>query len=359
MPTISPTEYERLKGALTASSERIKAAHSPEAKWQAVVGRQVLLLQNYDNLSEEGKAYCDKSNEALLATIGEQIKELPDTTITRKLKRNLKGAKGQWLIVESLVNFLGTEVSKPTPYAVALKPYFLKHIQTIMDFWQDISQNTLSGPVQFSNFYLIGHCVDEFLVAFHLSQRGLTGPAFTHIRSIQESLDLMELFRQDKKWVDLWISDDKGKDWRKLRPKNIRKELKRGDAFEGIYSLLSTIGSHPTFSGAQARVRKYAKESTEGRPKFNFRIGGTPGTQEDLFAHIFIPILIMALLNEVIANFSQFLNEEETISALKESISDYQKYLDESIFPLLPDNEGTKEIVTGLKQSFENILKKL
>jgi hypothetical protein len=46
-------------------------------------------------------------------------------------------------------------------------------------------------------------CIDELVTAFHLAQHGFANQAYTHTRTVFESLNLVELFVKDASFADL------------------------------------------------------------------------------------------------------------------------------------------------------------
>ncbi len=192
-----PAEHQRLREEIQRAFAHMEAAKSPEEQWKAVVGVQTVLVRNYEHLSDHGKKACDHMLQQFLAHLEPAIAAMPDTAQTRELRRNLKGIRGQRLNAKSEMRRLELRPRKPGRLYSSTRRLFQKHLQHIMDLWQDVSGQTLSGELQFALFYLIGFCIEEMLVAAHLAYRSYCGQAFAHIRAVHEALDLVDLFLKD------------------------------------------------------------------------------------------------------------------------------------------------------------------
>jgi len=347
-----PGEYNQLRTDLQGAFERLKGAESPEEQWKAVMGVQTVLVRNYEHLSDHGKKACDHMLQQFLAHLEPAIAAMPDTAQARELRRNLKGIRGQRLNAKAELRRLELRPRKPGRLYSSTRRLFQKHLQHIMDLWQDVSGQTLSGQLQFALFYLIGLCIEEMLVAAHLAYRSYCGQAFTHIRAVHEALDLVDLFLKDPSQVDVWMTGQ----WWKLMPKNVRKKLKRDDIFAKLYSLFSGIGVHPFYEGARARVRMRATKESGERLQLLFRLGNMGGTKEAIACQVYLLTTLSSLFVAIMKSFPQFLNEQEVDQFIAELLEDTYRYLDRNIFRHLKDQDPSiGEFKKSLREELNNI----
>ncbi len=324
-------------------SNALDTAGNPKdisVQWNIFIQHLAYCLSNYDKLDSEAQKRTDNLNEQIIALIEEQLPLLPDTIETRKLKRYTRGAKGKRLLAKIYTDILENPTDAATTPVLYKKSreLFEKHLQIIMDLYQDISGHSLNGVSTFCKLNLLGVCIDELLVAFHLAQRSYAGQAFSHIRTIQESLDLIELFNKEPKLADLWTSDKPSKEiWEKLRPSKVRNMLGKDEIFRKIYSLLSGVGTHPSFEMLRTRCRMVAGLSPKGNRHFSISAGGKPKSREALFAHVFVHFSMAMILAQLIHAFGEFLNESEAVEVLENMSTDFGNFYSDFFVKPLKD----------------------
>ena len=359
MQKYTQEEYEKLKLELMDSMARFKAATTPEEKYKAPLDLAMTLLKNYDHLNDDGKVMCDRLNDELLKQFEETMRTAPDTKDTRKIKRYLRGGKGERLLAKPHMEVFNKPISNPTPKQLKIRGIFETQLQTIMDFYQDIVGRTFAGLAQFNQLSLIGSCIDELLAAFALSERFYTAQAMSHLRTIQEALDLTRLFREHPEWAELWNSDKPWQEvWRELRPGKVREKIK-SDKFKEIYESLSSLGTHPTFAMMRLRCKKRKDDERKGRPQIDIKIGGTPKIKENLTVDMLLLLSLSMVLAELCACFGQYLHDEEVKQTLVEFMETFANYsLEFMIKPLREAGVAEAENVErNILESFE-LLKK-
>src|SRR5262249_47255042 len=102
--------------------------------------------------------------------------------------------------------------------------------------------------------------IDEVLVAFHLAQRSFAHQTYSHLRTVEETLDIIDLLNSDESWLNRWL--DAATDvqaeidvYRDTR-KEVKKRAGRGKGDpDKLYAFLSATGSHPQFRGLMGRAR--------------------------------------------------------------------------------------------------------
>jgi len=94
--------------------------------------------------------------KAFMEVIDKEIlPNLPDTVETRKIKRLNKGVKGERLSAKAQLDDLENPVKNVTELHLKTRTFFENQLQIIMDFYQDILDNTSKGPAVFSKVSLL------------------------------------------------------------------------------------------------------------------------------------------------------------------------------------------------------------
>lgn len=188
---------------------------------------------------------------------------------------------------------------------------FVRLVQCILDVLFDVTRHSHKGAANFPNIGLCFWAVDELLVAMHLAQRAFTTHTYTHIRTVLEIRDLIELFQTQPKWVDLWVSGDDRKAWSELKPSKVRQTL-GGPHSDPIYSFFSQLGPHGTFRGLRARAAMLASPDTEHTKHFRLWVGGSPMAHHIVWTNSFCIYAALITLVKSIGAFADYLNAAET-----------------------------------------------
>ena len=123
------------------------------------------------------------------------------------------------------------------------------------------NEHRLCGGMLFS-------CVHELVVCFHLAQHGYINQAYTHIRTVFESLNRVELFVRDESYASLWCSDDERTKKRELSPVAVRSKL--GVKGDPLYAFFSAHGPHVTWEYVQSKSARKREASEKENPEIVF-----------------------------------------------------------------------------------------
>jgi hypothetical protein len=333
----------------------------PANQWKVIMEHLIYSLSIYDQLTPEAQKVTDEMQKEVLSFIEQQLPFMPDTLETRQLRRATRGAKGKRLYADGYIKVLENPLATPSDLFNKTRDFFGKYLQLIMDLYQDISDNTFGGTANFCKYSLIGICIDELLVAHHLCQHSYASQAFSHIRTIQEAIDLIELFNKEPQWADLWISDKSSQEIRsELKPSQVRKKLGKDETFGKIYSMFSVSGTHPSFEMLRAKCRKSVELSPKGNPQFSISIGGMPKTKEAVFTPIFLLFSMVMVLVQLVNSFGKYLNEQEVLKILGEVTSDFLVFFENGyIKPLKDSSVELKEMEAGIQKIKDELLKGL
>ncbi len=279
-------------------------------------------IQHYDQLAPEACKITDEILNEWVVRCEEALPSMPDSPGKRQLKRSIKGIKGKRLHAQSLLQVLESPVDPADTKLRKSRELFERGLQQCLDFLQDIVETTKEGPASYCQLGLFSVCIDELLAAFHFSQRAHTAQALSHMRTFQESLDLIMLFQKDSQWVDLWVSDKPWQEvWKELSPGKVHEKLSQDPVYRKMYGLFSQVGSHPTFQLVRTRSLMQTAPSEKGHVNIRILIGGAPNTKESFFCHFCVAMSLVRLMSQMIICFEGLLNGEEIRKAMNETIA--------------------------------------
>lgn len=341
------TKEDVSKKFIELLTKRVRS-QDPKDHWNIIVDFMGFSLENFPKMTDEAKEVINGFQEIMLISIENQMVGMSDSIEVRQLKRNIRAARGKALLAQQSIKDLESPVQNPDEFQKKTRIVFEKRIQALMNFSHDIGENTLSGPSNFCKYALFGVCIDELLVAFHLTQKAYPSQAFSHFRTIQEAIDLMELFHKNPQEAELWTGDQEPWEiWKKFQPKEVRKRLHKDSIFRKIYSLLSGQGSHPSFEMLKARCKVYKGEEKREKPLIKISIGGNRYSRDYVFSHVLLVLMALQVLWQVIVCFMQFLNWDEIKKEMLFALEDFKNLFIDIL--VKPFQAGGKDVSEHLK----------
>lgn len=325
--------------------------------WEVIKEHAEFLAQNYSRLTSEAKKVADGLVESITEQVEKAVPSLPDTIQTRQFKRSLRACKGERLIAKTHLVIFDLPPQTVPMYQKA-KEIFENQLQTLMDFYQDVSDESFRGQAKYSQLGLFGVCMDELMAAFSLAQRSFPGQAMQHLRTTQEALDLIRLFREQPQWADLWTSQKPWQEiWKELSPGKVREKIKSSSAYREIYGRFSSFGTHPSFEMIRLRSRRKPVQSETKNIQIEIRVGGMPDTKENLTAHVLLLLLTASISAELAASFGERLHIEEIKSELLGSVEAFGNFALEFIVKPLEKSgkPEAKEFEDFLKSHLEKV----
>jgi len=350
-----------LKDRLVKSFQSIPNKQDKSSSIQVIVEQLNFMFSNYEKLTPEAQKIADNMFDEVVSFAEDTTSKLPDSVQTRQLKRLVRGSKGERVSIDAHMDDLEKPRSSQTAFFIKSREFFKKYLQILMDYMQDIVDNTLSGSAIVSQLGLFGVCVDELLVAFHLSNRGYVQQAFAHIRTIDESVDLINLFKIDQAAADFWLNEeDWSKVWKELKPGKVKEKLGSDKIYSELYHFFSSKGSHPTWDMIRMRIKKSAQLSSEKRIQMSISVGGTPAIKEAIFSQLFIMISIIRVMSAMVSCFEKYLNQEEVKASLLTASNDLSDFITKNVLELLKtemNKEAIEEDIAYFNKLKENTTK--
>lgn len=282
-------------------------------------------LQHYDELDEETKKITDDSIESIKNYSAQLLTQLPDSKIKRQLDRLHASSMGKHFDIEAHIKALEAPLENIDDNLRECIRIFTSGLKYISDLIYDITQNTLQGPANFAQLSLLMICVNELLVTLHLLKHRYVNQAYSHIRTIFENLEKVELFRVKPQWADVWAGNDEKKKWDELRPAKVREKLGK-EKHDPIYGLFSSLGIHGTFQAVQVQTARKVKEK-EDRPSFTVFVGGTPFEHNTVWVNGFGIYALYSVLLQLMRSFERYLNVEEGEEILKKIFDELKNYI--------------------------------
>ena len=306
-------------------------------------------VKNFEWLDNESQEAVDELLKLMREGARSLVETMPDNPLSRQFRRI---ASGDHLMAKSLVNTLVGDTKQPPELVAMPADAFLSILQHMLDVLFDATRLSHSGETDIPNLGLSYSAVDELIVGFYLAQRAFVGQAYSHIRSVYEIVDKLELFHKQPEWIKLWASGDEKKIWKELRPAAVRTKL-GNPKNDPLYSFFSSLGPHGTFESVQVRMVKQVKIDTpDERMKVRISVGGhTPFKHHIAFVNTFCAFAAMSLLGTIATIFSEHMNEEEIEGKLGNAAQTFESLI-ENYFLKWLESEGipTNEIVKELKQ---------
>ncbi len=293
--------------------------------------------ENSDNLAPDAQETVDLMFSRLQQRAAEIIKGLPDSQRTRELKRLYARSVDEHQRASDLIDMPAGQPLKRQEDTSNFSDLFVTALQRIMDLMYDIRQNTLKGYASYGQLTLLCMCVNELAVTFHLAQHRYVNQAYTHIRTVFEHLDKVELFRVKSEWAEFWCTKDSRAVWKELKPANIRKKLGK-PTHSPLYSFFSSLGPHGTYEAIQATSAQCVKPSEKGNPQLVFWFGGTPIEHQNVWLRPYAVFAVHAVLAQTMKSFQQFLDKGECREMLRNSADGVRGYMASTFLPWAKDN---------------------
>jgi len=292
--------------------------------------QMVFIDEHYDQFSENAKEMADEAVENLINKSKEIVEEMDEGPQKQQMQELFENIPNRYYIdSKKLIEGLEKKSTLDANIIKSTRIFFNQKLQIILNLLLSLHEDEHEGKDDFAKISLFYFCIDELLAAFHLAQHSYINQAYSHIRSIYEMLDKIELFDREPKWAKLWMSKDpkdKKKIIHELSPSSVREKLGR-DRYDKLYSMFSELGPHGTFTAVQQRSAiKMKNEINEDKLQINFWIGGSPFEHNIIWIMSFLVYSIIIVLIKLTKVYDIELNEDkwqDIIIDMKEFISKY------------------------------------
>ena len=288
-------------------------------------------VENIDHLDEGAQHYLDGVLEKINTEARRIVGELPDGVETRGISRELAKIDRQHVDSKKLVASLADD-SQLGPVVDRARQEFEPLLQIVLDLLFDASQRIHEGIAPFAMLALGFRAVDDLVAGLHLAQHGYANQAVSHVRTVLEILDKIDLFHSQPKWAELWMDGTEREIEKELGPSSVRKKLGRRK-YDPLYSFFSSIGAHAAFRGLPTRmiVRKdeVADAAAGDRKQIKTWVGGTPLEGQIVMANSMCVYATAVLLSKVAGVFEEHLHQEETGRVLDDAAESFTAFINE------------------------------
>lgn len=230
-------------------------------------------------------------------------------------------------IGEKLLTELNAPILDRYEFIKIGREIFTHSISILIDYYRSSAVGPTSGIKNNIIKILFVRCINDLVTGFHLASHAYVNQFYSVTRPIFESLDLVELFKKDEKFAELW-SDDSGRFDKEYSPAKIREELGRS-RYDPEYSLFCQIGSHPTFIGSKSGAYLLKKEEGE-RSAFIINLGPT-----DLFIPAMLPLIFSyLLLMKISISIIEYFGKESKSDSrqfLRTIVEEYKGFMEKCI----------------------------
>lgn len=302
------------------------ASSGTDAMSQATSEALGFLAKNYLNLTREMQEIADKIFDGCIEHVDSVIKEAPDTAETRHGKRLLRTLKHELPSASGLIMAIESKAKIEEPILIETRNLFEKYFQLYLDVLYDVSvEESHRGQASFAKLSMLFSCVDELVACFHLAQHGYINQAYTHIRTVFESLNKVELFVRDESYAELWCSDDERTKKRELSPMAVRTKL--GVKGDPLYAFFSAHGPHVTWEYVQSKSARKREASEKGNPEIVFFLGGTRIVVHLLWSNVGCIMALFTALLYVGKAFPDRVHDQDYPETLDGFVKEFREYV--------------------------------
>lgn len=312
--------------------ELISSANTPEAMPEKFAEFMAYSVENYDGLDAEARALVDRALGELRKQAKDVIEQMPDGSQRREFERVLGAVECKHFRAETFLGGLESPTELNLEIIPAARSAFIEILQHVLDFLFDATSRIHQGFDIFSIAGLLYWAVDELLVGMHLAQRAFASQCYTHIRTVDEILDKVQLFHDQPKWTELWVKGSDEEVWEKLRPAKVRTKLGK-PKYDPMYSFLSSLGPHGSFRGLQARTAMRVEPKGDGARVLMVWVGGTPQVGHIVSANAICVYSAMKTLAKCGVVMGGWLNHEEVLSVYKSTTDTLRHFFLQHLVP--------------------------
>ena len=229
-------------------------------------------FHHYENATDDGKAYFDDWLSRFYEMWEVLLQQAPDDASVRKMKRQVAIARKKHHEAKKFIQYFPTILDEEAPLTTEAATVLGNTLQCLLDILHDAMQKSMEGPAGIAILGLLYSLFDELTVAQYLARKNYSTLAYTHLRSVMEILDKIELFTKQPEEADIWASGNEHEVWKKLSPPRVREKLGRSN-LDHVYRYFSEQGAHATFTATRQRLRLTKDESKEPR-EIAIKLGG-------------------------------------------------------------------------------------
>lgn len=312
--------------------EIMSAIKNGEDPMKVTLDKFETVAMDYANFDPEIQKMYDAHFAVIKELLIHNIEKMEDGILKRKAKRNIRKLNNESYYFEQLISTL--TVTKEKDQVLKDADVLIKNqMQVIIDLVSDVAfEEEQSKYFDFLKITLYYYIIEELIVAKHLADQNYTSQAYTHIRSVYETIDLIDLFIKFPEYMELWVnnSDDeliqKGKR-KTFMPNKVREKIGTHDTiYEKIYWLLCEIGTHTTYKNINSKIEIILDRDEKEKGKINLKLCGVPFREDIIFCNTMIIQTIMFVFTNLISNYEKsFLDEEieELIDEQKNSVVEF------------------------------------
>ena len=274
-------------------------------------------MEHYENATAEGQAYLEQMVARMGGFFQGVLESAPDNAENRKARRILAAVQGEHFHAEALFDSFHALPEEPDEEVQEAVTVLTRTTQGLLDVLHDAIQRSQKGPANFAITGLFFWLIDETMAAQFLARRSHATLAYTHLRSIMEISDKIELFTKQPEQAEIWIAGNEREVWKKLAPPRVREKLGRS-SFDPLYQYFSEQGSHSTFTAMQSRVRRRSNTGNQ-RLGITMMIGGIPDRGRQLSILMYATLLTNIALHRAVFAFAERLNGEDAAQIITSS----------------------------------------
>jgi hypothetical protein len=293
----------------------------------------------------------DTSVDMMVRRLREHVSAMADGPDKSTLQRQLRQLDADCPTAARLLAVLASERGLQADVLEDGQRLFEPLLQSLLDLLQDATSTPQGGVADFATTALLCSMATELAVAFHLAQRGYANQAYSHIRSILELADKIELFQQNSEEAAAWVEAGDTKDWIRFSAAAVRERLGK-PRYDPLYSMFSELGPHGTFEGVQLVTGKRLSGAPgEARPRIHIWIGGCAREDQIVLTHTWLLYGVVVAMSKLCAVYQGRLPVDDLEQAILRAMAALVDFAKTHLLPWAVANEqDVTELRTWLEE---------
>lgn len=318
---------------------RLAASGQP---WERVFLDFIRWLETNEELfDEDAKAYSKTFFDRIFSDARDNARKMPDSPAVRAMIRSSSAQLREHFEAHRFVRQLEASPSTPDDLINDWTALAEHSLEIFLDWLFDVCDRKTRVGYDVVLIGLLYSCFDEFVAAIHLSRHKYSLQSNTHLRTVLETLDQVELFSRDRSWIDVWVGDDRRRSWNELKPSAVRKKLGLTGPDE-VYGFLSGTGAHPSIKGFKERVLQRVEDTgLQDQDAPTVAIVSLGGTRTEWLRVVNLQLgiaMIGRAVAKLVSCFPSMLNEQEVDERLAKQTAMWRDFTAKHIAPWLEDH---------------------
>lgn len=290
------------------------------------------IAKNYDTCEPELQKMYDIHVLTCKKILEDKVAKMDDSIERRELNRSIRKLNGEHHNFLEIYNSIAIDRENKDSIIIKSKDFIHHDMQIILDLMSDVvscgKTVTYNESLKLSLYYYI---IEELTVVIYLLEHHFVNQSYTHLRSVFETLDLIELFEKDESLIELWKDNSSDEEIQKKKrntfmPNKVREVIGKKDSiYEEIYWTLCEIGTHTTFKNIQTRTCLTLTSKENENNRFSIKLGGIPFKEDIFLCNSMLLQTISFVILSITNSYADYFLKEEIEKILDKMVEDTKK----------------------------------